>query len=420
MNQRKNRATKHHRWRWQASIFLNVALLPILSLASDDETTTNNVVDPFVAIEYGNNSNLLGLPNIATAQAMGAGSSLSDNWRKWQAGILIDEKYSLQELMFKASAAQTDFDRLQQLDHIDKDASLDWNWSVSPELTGQVGFSYDQGLTPYIDFHLLALNMRTQSSEHINLAWLVEPSWRIRAGFTNYHLDYELPAQQIADRTEERTNLGLDYLAPSGSSVGLQFQNIDAYFPVSQVSEFSNGMAVGNNYTQDEAKLKIDWLATAITQVHFLGGWVRRDYDTFTSRDYSGPNWRLTVDWQPEPRLSFTGAVWREIDSVDDLTAAYSLNHGIDAEAKWEISDKTRLEGKYQYIRENFGENQLLEALPFQSGDVRLLSIVGTYKVTRKFQLLATFARILQNQYDPSSGFSGNSIALQARYDFGL
>jgi exopolysaccharide biosynthesis operon protein EpsL len=417
MNQRKNRPTKHHRLRWKVPIFLNLALLPVLSLATDDDTTNNKMVDPFVAIEYGNNSNLLGLPNAASAQAIGAGSSLSDNWQKWQAGVAIDEKYSMQELMFNASVAKIDFDRLQQLDHIDKDASLNWNWSTGAALSGQVGLTYQQGLTPYIDFHLLALNMRTQSSEYAKLAWLVDPSWRLSAGFTNFHLDYQLPAQQIADRTEERTNLGLDYLAASGSSVGLQLQHIDAYFPV---SEISNDAIVGNDYTQNEAKLKVDWLASEITQVHFLGGWVRRDYDDLSSRDYSGPNWRLTVDWQPSSQLSFVGAVWREIDSVDDLTAAYSLNHGIDAEAKWEISDKTKLEGKYQYIRESFGESQVLEALPFTSGDVRTLSVVGTYKVTRKFQLQATLARILQNQYGPSSGFSGNSFALQARYDFGL
>jgi exopolysaccharide biosynthesis operon protein EpsL len=417
MNQRKIRPTKYHRLRWKVPIYLNFALLPALSLATDDATTNNKMVDPFVAIEYGNNSNLLGLPNDASAQAIGAGNSLSDTWQKWQGGIAIDEKYSMQELMFNASVAKVDYDRLQQLDHIDKDASLNWNWSTGAALSGQAGFTYQQGLTPYIDFHLLALNMRTQSSEYANLAWLLTPSWRIRAGFTNFHLDYELPAQQIANRTEERTNLGLDYLAASGSSAGVQLQHIDAHFPVSEVS---NGAIVGNDYTQDEAKLKIDWLATAITQVHFLGGWVRRDYDDLISRDYSGPNWRLTVDWLPTSQLSFEGALWREIDSVDDLTAAYSLNHGLDAEAKWQISDKTKLEGKYQYIRENFDESQAISGIPFSSGDVRTVSIVGSYKVTRKFQLQATFARILQNQFGPSSGFSGNSFALQARYDFGL
>jgi|GEM_PF-5168710 len=418
MNQRKIRTTKHHRLRWKVSILLNLALLPILSQATDDETTNNKVVDPFVAYEYGSNSNLLGLPNSASAQAIGAGSTLSDNWQKWQAGIAVDEKYSMQELIFNASVAKIDFDRLQQLDHMDKDASLNWNWSTGAALNGQVGFTYQQGLTPYIDFHLLALNMRTQSSEYANVAWLVDPSWRISAGVTNFHINYELPAQQVADRTEERTNLGLDYLAPSGSSVGVQYQHIDAYFPV--VSEISNGALVGNDYKQNEAKLKVDWLATPITQVHFLGGWVRRDYDSYTARDYSGPNWRLTADWQPTDQLSFIGELWREIDSVDDLTAAYSLNHGIGGEAKWQISDKTKLEGKYQYIRESFGQSQAFETLPFTSGDVRTASIVGTYKVTRKFQLQAVLARILQNQYGPSSGFSGNSIALQARYDFGL
>lgn len=415
--------------RWLASnfrfrrcvqlVFVKFLILQLVSHAEEDESNSRNEVNPFVAIEYGNNSNLLGLPNTASAQAIGAGNTLSDTWQKWQAGISLDEKIGLQELLFEADVAKVDFNRLQQLDHDDKNASLDWNWHAGPHLSGQLGFTYENDLTPYIDFHQLALNMRTQSSEYMKLAWMLAPDWRISGGFTNYHLDYQLPAEQSIDRTEGRSTLGVDYLAASGSSVGVQYQHVSAYFPN---PELSNGIPIDNNYAQDEAKLKIDWLASAITQVHFLGGWVRRDYDSDTSRDFSGPNWHFTADWLPFSHVTLTGEIWREIDSVDYLTAAYSLNHGIGFGAKWDASDKMKFEGKYQYIRENFGATQsssLYPTYPFLSENVRILNLMGTYDLTRKLQLRAIFARVIQNQYGPALGFSGNSIALQARYNFG-
>lgn len=413
MNSWKHRITKHHHWG-----LLTLPLYCLLwsvGVSAADDTKDNVGITPYAGFEIGSNSNLLGLPNAASAQAMGAGSSLSDRWENLLAGVSFDETYGIQEITGNASVAKIDFDRLQILDHYDKEADLDWHWHTAGDISGDLGFTYQKDLTPFIDFHLLDLNMRTQSSEYADIKWLITPSYRLTAGFTNYHLDYDLLSQQPADRNEGRTLFGIDYLASSGSSIGLQYQHIAATFPVAETIGL---LTVNNDYSQNEVKLKIDWNASAITQVHFLGGWVNREYDDLPALNFSGPNSRITVDWLPTTRLTLVGALWREIGSVDDLTAAYSLNHGVDAEAKWEISEKFRLEGKYQYIREDFSQSATVETTPYLSGSVRTATILFTYLPTRHFELRTSLGRIIQNQYSPNSGFTGNSIALQGRYNF--
>jgi exopolysaccharide biosynthesis operon protein EpsL len=407
--------TKHFRLRWGVALYLQ--LLAGASIAADFDDGTNNASSftPFAAFELGNSSNLLGLPNIAAAQAIGAGSSLSDSWQTLQAGILIDKKISLQDIVAEIDVANVHYDRLQLLDHDNKNADIDWIWHAGEHVDGHLGATYKQELTPYIDFHLLDLNLRDQASAFVDASWLFAPSWRVRGGFTDYRLRYDLPSEEPGDRNEARTEFGIDYLPADGSSVGVQVRHIAASFPV---PEQFGAVTVPNDYVQDEVKAKIDWNASAITQLHFLGGWVDRKYETFISRNFSGPNARLTADWLPTKLLTFSASTWREIGSVDDLTAAYSLNHGVSVDAMWNISEKLQASGQYKYEREDFGQSAPVAPVPFASGAVRSAALVLTYKVTRKFQLRAAVMRILQSLNDPSSGFSSNSVTLNGRYEF--
>jgi len=407
------------RLAWEVAI--SVQLVAGTSFAAGIEDPTgrgtddNSVLKPYAAFDIGHDSNVLRLPNITGSQAIGAGSSLSDTWQKIAAGFALDEKFSEQRLLADVDVAKWDFDRLEQLDHYDKNADVIWKWHTAENFDGNLGATYQEALAPYIDFHLLERNLRTQESEFADGSWLFDPRWRVRAGYTSFHVIYDLASQKPEDRTEERAELGFDYIALSGSNVGVQLRHITAYFPTPQQV---GAVTVGNNYAQDEVKAKIDWVFSAITQFHFLGGWVRRRYDEFDVRDYSGPNARLSADWSPTRRLAINIASWREIESVDDLTAAFSLNHGSSAGLKWDISERFQAQADYKYERQNFSQAATIGAAPFLADAIRNASLMLTYKPTRKMSMQTTIARLLQHQFDPSSGFASNSIFFRCRYDF--
>lgn len=419
MNLLSGRATTSNRLRLQVAVSLQLIASTSIAAIGDDGANDNandhGGLTPYAAFDIGYDNNVLRLPNVAAAQAIGAGSSLSDSWHRLGAGISLDEKLSQQEYLLQAEATKIDFDRLQQLDHYDKSGSFDWKWHTAGKLDGNLGVTYVQDVAPYIDFHLLEANLRTQESEYADAAWLFNPSWRLRGGLTSFHVNYDIASQQVANRTEDRSELGIEFLPSSGSDVGLQLRHISAYFPVAQQVGLTT---ITNNYVQNEVKAKIDWTFSAITQMHFLGGWVQRQYDAFSERNFSGPNMRFSVDWLPTRLLSFKGDVWREIDSVDDLTAAFSLNRGVGALAKWSISERLKAEGEYKYERQDFSQSAAIGTAPFLNDAIRSATLLLTYNPTSRLRLRATVARMVQTQTNPSSGFSSNGATLGCRYEF--
>ena len=143
----------------------------------------------------------------------------------------------------------------------------------------------------------------------------------------------------------------------------------------------------GNGYRQDEAKANIYWELSGITQIEFLGGWVRHRNKMLTGRDSSGSNGRLSVYWQPLGKVRFTGMVWREFGSVDNSLVTSSLNTGASLGSVWTISSKVRAEAQLRRVRRDFSAVSGL-VLPGDGRDTTSTGSLGlTYAPHPKVQL---------------------------------
>jgi len=358
---------------------------------------------------------VLRLQNAAAAQAMGVGG-LSDTTRREQFGVALDQTISQQHLTANVNVVNVDYNRFVQLDHLDKNLAANWNWHVGNHVEGNVGLSYSQGLTPFVDFHLLAPNIRTQVNEYMDASWLFHPSWRVRAGLTHSDLSYDLASQTPGNNTQLQTELGIDYLAASGSTAGLQLRHTNADFPN---PEEVGTMAVFNGYQQNELKAKIDWLLTGKTRLHFLGGWVSRTQDDFSARNFSGMNSRVSADWSPTGQVDVSAAVWREIGAVDDLSNVYSLNHGVSLASSWKYSEKVRLVAQVKYEKRDFSQSTADGALGPDTSDVlRNAALTMVYNPTKKWEFQLSGTRSTQALTSTPGGFVSNALMLNTRYAF--
>lgn len=429
MNKSLKHRTEFARFRWKV-----ILLIPMCSCVAaladtsdlvpteiiplpDVMTPLADSVTPYVEYGVSYDDNLLRLQNSAAAQAMGAGSNLSDVTRRAQFGLAVDKSVSQQHLTANLNVTNVEYDRFDQLNHLDKNVSANWNWHAGDHVEGNAGITYSQGLTPFIDFHLLEANIRTQESAYVNGAWLFHPSWRVRAGLQHSKLWYDLASQQTGNNSQNQTELGLDYLAASGSTIGLQLRHTRADFPN---PEQDGDIAVFNGYNQDEIKAKIDWLVTAKTRLHFLGGWVSRKQDAFAVRDFSGFNSRISADWLPTDSLAFTVAAWREIGAVDDLSTIYSLNHGLSVASSWQYSEKVRVVGQFKYQKRDFSQSSASGTIgSVDMNDVlRNTALTVVYNPTPKWEWQLSGSRSTQVLASSSGGYVSNGVMLNTRYAF--
>lgn len=162
---------------------------------------------------------------------------------------------------------------------------------------------------------------------------------------------HDADEQRYADRQENATELGLDYLPASSSRIGIQLRHVQGSYP-NRVN--SGQFGIDDGYTQDEVKANIYWVYSEITQVQLLGGWVRRSHAFYTGRDSSGANGRIVVNWAPLGKVRFTGSLWHEYGVVENALVSSSLNNGASVAAAWDITSKVRMDAQVRREKRDF------------------------------------------------------------------
>jgi exopolysaccharide biosynthesis operon protein EpsL len=292
----------------------------------------SDTIHPYVSVGYTYDDNLLRLPDGYSGLEGG-----SDRMTQSQVGILIERPFGRQKLTGTAKVSRVTFDRFDQLNYNGKDFNGDLAWQLGNRFSGTLGGVYNETLTPFTDMVTNQRNLRKTRRGYVTAAWRFHPSWQLRTGFTRSKYDYELVAQRVNNRSDDLFEFGGDYLASSGSRVGLVARQLKgSYEKLRNVG----GFVYANDYTQRELKANINWIISGVTQVQVLAGYAKREYDSFSTRDSSGFNGRATVRWAPLGKVRFTAEAWREFAAVESLVVSNSLNRGASLAATWEATGK--------------------------------------------------------------------------------
>lgn len=372
----------------------------------------SDTIHPFAAVTYSYDSNLLRLPD----NPPGVDIEQSDNLKAVVAGVSFERPVGRQLFTGSARVSRVTFDRYQELDYNGKDANINWQWVWGNHLSGNIGGSYSQTLTPFSDFHDSERNLRVQRSQYAEGAWRFLSSWQVRGRVNHDEFTYDLASQRYLDRIENTSVLGFDYLGANGSTIGLQASKLRGNYP----NPLSFGQFVfDQGYTQEQLQLKVLWHYSDVSQVEFLGGRARRKHTQFTERDASGTNGRVTAYWMPLASVRFNGSAWREFAAFEGGTASYSLNKGVSVGAVWNVTAKIQAEAKCRVERRTFpgliGAGEPLDGQ--DSSRTGTLSV--TYLPTSTIQLILSGTHDVRSASSfISSGYRSNGASLTASAQF--
>lgn len=335
---------------WNASGLARPGAL-VLSIgalfATPARAEISDTIHPFIATSISHDDNLLRVADNPNGQ----NGAQSDTYKRVDGGVIFERPIGRQVLSGQAKFTRVSFDRFEELDYNGKDVSAALAWELGNHVSGHVGMTYSETLAPFADFHTEQRNLRIQKREYVDANWRFHPSWQTHAGFTREKFTYDLEAQRFSNRTEDATEFGVDYLAVSGSRVGFLLRKLKGTYPEHRTI----GSAVlDDGYDQDEAKANIYWALSGVTQVQFVGGWVRRTHTFFTLRDDSGTNGRVNVMWKPAGKVQYRAAAWREFAAVEGNFVSSSLNQGASAGAGWDATAKIHVDGQLRTETRDF------------------------------------------------------------------
>jgi exopolysaccharide biosynthesis operon protein EpsL len=373
----------------------------------------NDALHVYAGVAYGHDDNLLRVADNQPA----FDNTRADSWWTREGGLIFDKTYSRQHISLVAKLSRTTFDHFEQLDYNGKDLQANWNWQLGNHLEGRLGWSFEQTLAPYTDFRGSARNLRKTRSQYANGAWRFHSAWRVRAGFQRDNYSYEAIGNLYNNRTEDATELELDYLARSESTVGLVARHVKGSYP------FPRPIApavFNNDFKQDELKVRVHWLATGSTTIDALVGYTRRDQPSFGPGTTSGAAGRINATYQPRGKVIYRAAVWRDFAALESTLVSYTLNDGASIGAQWDATAKIRVDGDAIYERRNYNARQQFAGASDLRDSIHTISMRASWLPRPTVQVQAGFAH-QQHSGSPILGtgsFKSNSVTLNANAQF--
>lgn len=421
INQYLKRIAIHFSRSNRMQFFLPGVLLLFFLNQSAHAAVIGKVVQPFASYTYTADDNLLRIRDKIDPLPLLGTSNLFDMSHRFTGGLMFEKEISRQRLTANLNWTHTSFDKFNQMDNDLKSLTGNWNWFLGNRLEGNMGASYVQSLSSFL-FQPGVKNIRTEQTEFINAIWRFHPSWNLNGRYTRYDLSNASPSNifRFLNRTEDRFEGGVDYLTSGRNTVGVLFRDIIGDFPI--LVRAPDGSFTDNSYDQKEALAKINWAVSTKSNLSGTGGWVERNNASFTARNFSGFNARMTYHWQPTDKIGLSITGWRETASMQQLTASFSLNTGIRVVPSWDITQKIRLEGDFFYQNMKFDRFSILtdSALPLGiHNTLRNSAIKLIYTPYLGLQLSVSIYNNYLKTDSSRGGFDANGANVNVQYTYG-
>lgn len=379
-----------------------LASLPALADISD-------TIHPFVAASMMYDDNLLRLPDNEVLDG-----SRSDTYWQYQAGLLFERPIGRQLWTGQATLSRVAFHHFSALDYTGKDYKTNLAWVLGNHLEGNAGLEYSDTLAPFSDFQTNERNLRVQRREYVDGAWRFHPSWRLHAAYSRTMYRYDLLDQRINDRNEDTRIAGMDYVASSGSLIGLQLYSADVHYL--QRLDTGNG---SDSYRDDALQLNVDWILSGLTRLRFVGGAGRRHAGDGDSRS-TGNSGRLIADWTPTGKLAFQASAWREVAPVDNAAVTSSLNKGASISGTWAATAKISVQGEARREKRDFSALDDLSALTGLNDTSTTVSLGVSYAPLRNvlFSLRGFRDKRDSMLFNGAGGYTAKGIAFNGKVQF--
>jgi exopolysaccharide biosynthesis operon protein EpsL len=327
-----------------SSFLLLLAGVPSKSYAvsSPDDT-----VKPYVASTLLYDSNFLRLSDSADTVALTGQSDKSEFVKQVKAGFDLDWTLSRQHFIVKANVNQNWFQNFTFLDYTGWDTLAQWNWQLGNNLDGEIGYSNREALGSFGQLNGVVNNLINNQRAFANGGYLFHPNGKIKFGWFRTMTEFDAANRQLSNNTEDNAQVELQYLSPTGSTLGLRVIGTDGQYPQRNIPP---GSTQDNAYTRMNYALTWDWHNNSKTRVGGLVGYVKQDYEHFSIRNFDDIIAEVNLNWQASEKTALDLSARRQVYMADNLFSSFVLTQGIWFNFNWQSTPKIgiRLPVSYQ------------------------------------------------------------------------
>jgi len=147
---------------------------------------------------------------------------------------------------------------------------------------------------------------------------------------------------------------------------------------------------------------------------------VKKIYLTEAKKDFNGSNVRLVGTWIPTSKTSVSVNTWRELASIDDVNAGFSLNRGVSVVSAWELSTKLKVDASAKSEKRDYTGSLLPLQVSYDRRDhfKELALFFNLHSDTTYASRFYFIKRNLDSSVDQLT-YRSNAAQVSLRYDFG-
>lgn len=256
-------------------------------------------------------------------------------------GLKVNKPAGLQRFVLDASLTDNRFRTNDYLDFVGKNLTGAWLWSLTPRIKGNLSANYNEGLNSFIDYRGRERNLRTIQVYRFDVEGEIGGGFSAIGG-VNY-FEQKNSELFIAQR-DYQTNaaeFGIKYLTSTESSVTLLGRRSRGEY-----TQDLGGLEE-SGFDQNEAELRVAWVATGKSTLVGRLAYIDRVSDTYAFRDFSGPVGSLDWLWNVDAKLRINVGFRQDLVSYQDFEASYYKAQVFSIAPVWQVFSKTALRASY-------------------------------------------------------------------------
>jgi exopolysaccharide biosynthesis operon protein EpsL len=381
----------------------------------------NDRVELFAAENITYDSNVFRLSKHLDAQNV-LGTDHEDDWLSTtQLGFTVDAPYSLQRFQLSYAWLHNRYHRFDQLDYNGHYGRAAWLWSITPELTGDLGYTDTETLAnfanlgpPICGVCVTPKDLLRTKQGFANAVWFPVATWRLQAGVATVEQTHSDPFQRINDIETVTGVVGASYVTAQDDRLGVEGRFERGKSPHNDLLNLSGTI---NGYRQNSVGVVGHWVATGHSTLDGRVDYVRREYDQPTTADYSGPLARLAYTWKPTGKITLVSSVYRDIGPIADVQSAnFVLVTGVSVKPTWNVTDKIDVGGDAEYNKWDYRGNQLT-GLNYTHW-TRTFGANVAWHATQRILITAAYTYEMRTSTLPLADYRDNLFTVSARIGF--
>lgn len=377
----------------------------------------NGTVSPFVEEKILHDDNVFRLsPGVDPVPVIGT-SARGDTHYVTSAGLNLDLPVGRQRLLANFSVSDSRYRRFRALNHTGHDLRAAWLWQMGNDASGQLGYSDSSTLASFANIAGTAPDRLKLRQAFFNGSLLVTPRWRLQAAANIFQQRNSDSARQANDVDIGEGEIGLSYVTPAGTALGLNARAESGSFPNRQ--SIAN-LQVDNAYRQHRIGPAVDWPLTAASRLSGRIERLSRRYAQLPQRDYHTTTARLQYEWKPTGKTSLSAIAQRDLSPFEYVRSGFVLVKGLTLQATYGATAKLDISAVFDAAtREYLGDPAVALGLAAARIDqVRSAGVLVAYRPLDSLNLQLRLQREIRSSNIAFGDYQANVVTVSARLAF--